>query len=181
MAAVFQGVVFKVEIKNLALSDSKGRDLEKEVVVRVTSLESKQVWVWSKVKFVNRKFLMEDLYQQHQGGEGLSMAALPRDKDPFWDPLEPLLLGSAHLWLQSLAFRIPLEEQLEVLSSEGTEEAILQAQLVPCTSTGLPLGEEDILIDPSELLGRRMDFQLVLEQCCGLRWIQACRDRGVQI
>ncbi|KAG7250836.1 hypothetical protein CRUP_005818 [Coryphaenoides rupestris] len=150
MAAVFQGVVFKVEIKNLALSDSKGRDLEKEVVVRVTSLESKQVWVWSKVKFVNRKFLMEDLYQQHQGGEGLSMAALPRDKDPFWDPLEPLLLGSAHLWLQSLAFRIPLEEQLE----------------------------EDILIDPSELLGRRLDFQLVLEQCCGLRWIQACRDRG---
>ena len=49
-----------------------------------------------------------------QGGEGLSLAALPRDKDPFWDPLEPLLLGSAHLWLQSLAFRIPLEEQLEV-------------------------------------------------------------------
>ena len=40
---MFQGVVFKVEIKNLALSDSKGHDLEKEVVVRVTSLESKQV------------------------------------------------------------------------------------------------------------------------------------------
>ncbi|KAK0141957.1 Kinesin-like protein KIF28P [Merluccius polli] len=176
-----KGVVFKVEIKNLALSDSKGHDLEKEIVVRVTSIESKQVWVWSKVKFVNRKFLMEEIYQQHQAGEGLSMAALPREKDPFWDPLEPLLLGSAHLWLQSLAFRIPLEEQLEVLGSEGTEEAILQTQLVPCTSTGLPLGEEDILIDPSELLGRRLDFQLVLEQCCGLRWIKACRNRGVQI
>ena len=49
-----------------------------------------------------------------QGGGGLSLEAVPRDKDPFWDPLEPLLLGSAHLWLQSLAFRIPLEEQLEV-------------------------------------------------------------------
>lgn len=24
-----------------------------------------QVWVWSKSKFVNRKFLMEDVYQQH--------------------------------------------------------------------------------------------------------------------
>lgn len=46
--------------------------------------------------------------------EGLSTATLPRDKDPFWDPVEPLLLGTAHLWLQSLAFRIPLEEQLEV-------------------------------------------------------------------
>ncbi|XP_070685702.1 kinesin-like protein KIF28P [Pempheris klunzingeri] len=183
-----KGVEFKLEIKNLALSDSKGHDLEKEIVIRVTAMGRKQVWMWSKAKFVNRKFLMEELYQQLQveksadnRAEGLTTAALPRDKDPFWDPVEPLLLGTAHLWLQSLAFRIPLEEQLEVLSSEGTEEAILQAQLVPCTSTGLPLGEDDILIDPSELLGRRLDFQLVLEQCCGLRWIREARNRGVQI
>ncbi|KAF0043349.1 hypothetical protein F2P81_004686 [Scophthalmus maximus] len=113
-------VEFKLEIKNLALSDSKGHDLEKEIVVRVTSTERKQVWMWSKAKFVNRKFLMEEVYQQHQAeqtgvsrAEGLPAAALPRDKDPFWDPVEPLLLGYAHLWLQSLAFRIPLEEQLE--------------------------------------------------------------------
>lgn len=38
-----QGVEFKLEIKNLALSDSKGHDLEKEIVVRVTALERKQV------------------------------------------------------------------------------------------------------------------------------------------
>ncbi|XP_033972238.1 kinesin-like protein KIF28P [Trematomus bernacchii] len=181
-------VEFKLEIKNLALSDSKGHDLKKEIVIRVTAVGRKQVWMWSKTKFVNRKFLMEDAYQLHQAeksrdniAEGLSTAALPRDEDPFWDPVEPLLLGSAHLWLQSLAFRIPLEEQLEVLGSEGTEEAILQAQLVPCTSTGLAQGEDDILIDPSELLGRRLDFQLVLEQCCGIRWIREARDRGVQI
>ncbi|KAK2854215.1 hypothetical protein Q5P01_006876 [Channa striata] len=183
-----KGVEFKVEIKNLALSDSKGHDLEKEIVVRVSSVERKQVWMWSKAKFINRKFLMEEVYQQHQAEqrgdnsvEGVSASALPRDKDPFWDPVEPLLLGTAHLWLQSLAFRIPLEEQLEVLGSEGSEEAVLQAQLVPCNSTGLPLGEDDILIDPSELLGRRMDFQLLLEQCCGLRWIREARNRGVQI
>ncbi|XP_028258078.1 kinesin-like protein KIF28P [Parambassis ranga] len=185
-----KGVDFKLEIKNLALSDSKGHDLQKDIVVRVTSKGSKQVWMWSKAKFINRKFLMEEVYQQHQAeqsednestAEGPMAVALPRDKDPFWDPVEPLLLGTAHLWLQSLAFRIPLEEQLEVLGSEGTEEAILQAQLVPCTSTGLPLGEDDILIDPSEILGRRLDFQLVLEQCCGLRWIREARNRGVQI
>ncbi|KAM4593654.1 kinesin-like protein KIF28P isoform 3-T3 [Odontesthes bonariensis] len=183
-----KGVEFKLEIKNLTLSDSKGHDLQKDIVVRVTSKGSKQVWMWSKAKFVNRKFLMEETYQQHQAEqsednrvEGLSVVTLPRDKDPFWDPVEPLLLGTAHLWLQSLAFRIPLEEQLEVLGSEGTEEAILQAELVPCTSTGLPLGEDDILIDPSEVLGRRMDFQLVLDQCCGVRWIREARNRGVQI
>ncbi|XP_077095110.1 kinesin-like protein KIF28 isoform X4 [Siphateles boraxobius] len=177
-----KGVEFKLEIKNLAMTDSKGHDLEKDIAVRVTSVESKQVWMWSKAKFVNRKFLMEEVYQQQVGGgEGADRAPLPRERDPFWDPLEPLHLGSAHLWLQSLAFRIPLEEQVEVVGPEGTEEAILQTQLVPCNPMGLPLGEDDILIDPSELLGKRMDFQLVLDQCCGLRWVKESRNRGVQI
>ncbi|KAL2098568.1 hypothetical protein ACEWY4_005048 [Coilia grayii] len=179
-----KGVEFKLEIKNLAMSDCRGRDLEKDIAVRVTSLENKQVWMWSKVKFVNRKFLMEEVYQQQVGSGGRQEAErqpLPRDRDPFWDPLEPLHLGSAHLWLQSLAFRIPLEEQVEVLGPEGTEEAILQAQLLPCSPMGLPLGEEDILIDPTELLGKRLDFQLFLEQCCGLRWLKEAKNRGVQI
>lgn len=39
----FQGVEFKLEIKNLAMSDSKGHDLEKEIVIRVTNVQSKQV------------------------------------------------------------------------------------------------------------------------------------------
>ncbi|XP_038147007.1 kinesin-like protein KIF28P [Cyprinodon tularosa] len=183
-----KGVEFKLEIKNLALSDSRGHDLQKDIVVRVTSAGSKQVWMWSKAKFVNRKFLMEEFYQQFKAAqheddvaEDPPAVVVPRDKDPFWDPVEPVLLGTAHLWLQSLAFRIPLEEQLEVLGSEGTEEAILQAQLVPCTSSAHPLGEDDILIDPSEILGRRLDFQLVLEQCCGVRWIREARNRGIQI
>lgn len=34
---------FKLEIKNLALSDSKGHDLQKEIVVRVTAVGKKQV------------------------------------------------------------------------------------------------------------------------------------------
>ncbi|XP_061105840.1 kinesin-like protein KIF28P [Conger conger] len=177
-----KGVQFKLEIKNLAISDSKGHDLEKEVAIRVTAQENKQVWAWSKAKFINRKFLMEELYQEWvDKGEGGSRSPLPRERDPFWDPLEPIHLGSAHLWLQSLAFLIPLEEQVEVLGSEGTEEAILQTQLVPCNPAGLPLGEEDILIDPTELLGKRLDFTLVVEQCCGLRWLRDARDRGVQI
>ncbi|XP_047677467.1 kinesin-like protein KIF28P [Tachysurus fulvidraco] len=168
-----KGVVFKLEIKNLAMSDSKGHDLEKEIVVRVMNVQSKQVWLWSKAKFINRKFLMEEVYQQG--------ATLPQDKDPFWDPVEPLHLGSAHLWLHPLAFRIAVDEQVEVVGPEGTEEAILHAHLVPCCPEGLPLGEDDILIDPTELLGKRLDFRLILDQCCGLRWVKEARTRGIQI
>lgn len=72
---------------------------------------------------------MEEVYQQG--------ATLPQDKDPFWDPVEPLHLGSAHLWLHPLAFRIAVDEQVEVVGPEGTEEAILHAHLVPCCPEGL--------------------------------------------
>ncbi|XP_053488799.1 kinesin-like protein KIF28 [Ictalurus furcatus] len=171
-----KGVEFRLEIKNLAMSDSKGQDLEKELVVRVMNVQSKQVWLWSKAKFINRKFLMEEVYQR-----GVSLPNLPQDKDPFWDPVEPLHLGSAHLWLHSLAFRIAVDEQVEVVGPEGTEEAILHARLVPCSPEGLSLGEDDILIDPTELLGKRLDFQLILDQCCGLRWVKETRTRGIQI
>lgn len=33
---------------------------------KLLSCSLPQVWMWSKAKFVNRKFLMEELYQQHQ-------------------------------------------------------------------------------------------------------------------
>lgn len=40
--SMLQGVEFTLEIQNLALSDSKGLDLEKRIVVRVTAAEQKQ-------------------------------------------------------------------------------------------------------------------------------------------
>lgn len=40
-----------MEIKNLAMSDSKGHDLEKNIAVRVTSVESKQVRIMILWKF----------------------------------------------------------------------------------------------------------------------------------
>lgn len=42
---------FKLEIKNLALSDSKGHDLKKELVVRVTAKGRKQVDPSSSLSF----------------------------------------------------------------------------------------------------------------------------------
>ncbi|MGH0136011.1 UNVERIFIED_CONTAM: hypothetical protein FKN15_001723 [Acipenser sinensis] len=173
-----KGMEFKLEVKNLAMCDSKGHDLEKEITVKVTHKETKQVWVWSKAKFINRKFLMEELYQRHIEEDTV---CVDREKDPFWDPVDCVHLGSAHVWLQSLAFCIKLEERVEFLNSEGSEEAILQIHLVPCTATGEVLGEDDILIDPTELLGRRFDFQIHIIQGFGVKWLKEITDRGVQI
>lgn len=63
------------------------------------------------------------LWSRCQTGDRFPAAVSPKEKDPFWDPVEPLLLGTAHLWLQSLAFRIPLEEQLEVRTAAPTHRS----------------------------------------------------------
>ncbi|XP_044866259.1 kinesin-like protein KIF28P [Mauremys mutica] len=168
----------ELKVKNLASSDSRGYDLQKEVIVKVTNKITNQVWVWSKAKFINRKFLMEEVYQHFLDGEDVYVG---QDRDPFWDPVEVIHLGSAHVWLQSLAYCMKLEEQTEVLNSEGMEEAILLINIAPCSSDGRAFGEDDMVIDPLELLGRRIDFQIHILQCLGVKWLREVTERGIQI
>ncbi|KAJ1154350.1 hypothetical protein NDU88_007102 [Pleurodeles waltl] len=126
-------LMFELEVKNLALSDSRGNDLQKIIVIKVSNTSTQQVWVWSKAKFINRKYLMEELYQRFITGEEVET---DKESDPFWDPIEVIHLGSAHIWLQSLAYCMTLEEQTELLNSEGKEEAILLISIIPCSSSG---------------------------------------------
>ncbi|XP_070357528.1 kinesin-like protein KIF28P [Equus asinus] len=173
-----KGHKMELKVKNLALSDSRGYDLQKEVMVKVTNQRTHEVWIWSKAKFINRKFLMEELYQRFLDGEDSHVA---QEDDPFWDPLEVIHLGSAHIWLQSLAYCMKFEEQVEFLNCDGLEEAVLHIHISPCSPTGQACGEEDVVIDPLELLGKRMDFQIRIVRCLGAKWLKEDAERGVQI
>ncbi|XP_031824556.1 kinesin-like protein KIF28P [Sarcophilus harrisii] len=127
------GLKMELKVKNLASSDSKGYDLQKEVTVKVTNRETQEVRIWSKAKFINRKYLMEEFYQHFLDGGDIHVA---QEDDPFWDPIEAIHLGSAHVWFQSLAYSTKLEEQAELLNSEGLEEAIVLINIIPCSSIG---------------------------------------------
>jgi hypothetical protein len=76
---------------------------------------------------------MEELYQRSLDGEGSHVA---QDDDPFWDSAEVVHVGSAHIWLQALAYCMKLEEQVEFLSCDGLEEAVLHICITPCSPTG---------------------------------------------
>eukprot|EP00069_Balaena_mysticetus_P006260 bmy_18502T0 len=173
-----KGLNMELKVKNLASSDSRGYDLQKEVMVKVTNQRTRQVWIWSKAKFINRKFLMEELYQRFLDGEDSHVA---QEDDPFWDPAEVIHLGSAHIWLQSLAYCMKFEEQVEFLNCDGLEEAVLHIHIGPCSPTGQARGEEDVVTDPLELLGKRMDFQIRIVRCLGTKWLKEDAERGVQM
>lgn len=38
-----------------------------------------------------------------------------------------------------------------------------------------------MVIDPSELLGKRMDFQIGLVRCLGIKWLKEGAERGIQM
>lgn len=38
-----------------------------------------------------------------------------------------------------------------------------------------------MVIDPLELLGKRIDFQIHILQCLGVKWIKEVAQRGIQI
>ncbi|KAI8505417.1 organelle transport along microtubule, partial [Branchiostoma belcheri] len=128
-----KAMTFQPIIKNLASHDSLGNNKEMEVEVLVTNTLTNQVWMWSKAKFINRKFLIEELYQQYMEEGKLDVE---QANDPFWDPVEDVFLGSAHVWLQSLAYRIQVDEQIEVHNYQGKEEAMVQVVISPADAHG---------------------------------------------
>ncbi|KAM5237704.1 LOW QUALITY PROTEIN: kinesin-like protein KIF28P [Ctenodactylus gundi] len=173
-----KGLKMELKVKNLASSDSRGYDLHTEVMVKVTNQRTHEVWIWSKAKFINRKFLMEELYQRFLDGED---SYVTQEDDPFWDPVEVVHLGSAHIWLQTLAYCMQLEDQVEFLNCDGLEEAVLHIRIGPCSPAGQSHDKEDVVIDPLELLGKRMDFQIHIVGCLGVKWLKEDAKRGIQM
>eukprot|EP00038_Savillea_parva_P020125 m.30478 g.30478 ORF g.30478 m.30478 type:complete len:1046 (+) comp4713_c0_seq1:156-3293(+) len=151
-------------------------DKSKQVMIKVTNTKSKHVWMWSKPKFINRKFLMQELYERWVDGEHIDP---DKHRDPFWDPAEDVFLGSAYLYLQSLAYHIDVDENLDITNYQGQIEGKLHAGLCPCDSTGKALTEDMFISDPTELLGNRMDLLVKINGASDLAWMKEDPTRGV--
>ncbi len=85
-------------------------------MVKVTNRGRRLVWLWSKAKFINRKYLMQELYQKWSNGDNIDES---EETDPFWDPPEDYFLGSAFVYLQSLAYQIEADETLSITNYQG--------------------------------------------------------------
>ena len=64
---------------------------------------------------------MQEMYQNF--AEGDPKWDLPKQKDPFWeDPSTEVMIGTVHVYLQSLAYMIELEEQLRISDYRGSDQ-----------------------------------------------------------
>ena len=49
-----------------------------QVMIRVINLETKHEWIWSRQKFLNRKFVMQEMYDNFQEGEEWDLPPVSR-------------------------------------------------------------------------------------------------------
>lgn len=49
------------------------------------------------------------------------------------------------------------------------------------SSVSRACGEEHVVTDPWELLGKRMDFQIHIVRCLGAQWLKEDAERGIQM
>ena len=79
-------------------------------MIRMTNLKNLNEWLWDQGKFMNRKYMMQDLYQKFLDGEEYILR-LKKDQDPFWEPPEDLFIGLSNFFLQSLCYCMDFEDK----------------------------------------------------------------------
>ncbi|CAL8085086.1 unnamed protein product [Calicophoron daubneyi] len=142
-----------------------GEKKETRIVIRMRDTTTNNIWLWDKDQFMEHRFTMQEMYQNFLGN---SKTTIPKEEDPFLQPLSPRLVGVAPAFLQALGYRLDVDDKLRLTSIEGEEAGSLDFQIIPCTKTGKVLvdtddsGEPDFVEDPHELLGRPFSFKVII-------------------
>jgi hypothetical protein len=145
-------------------------DSKTDIMIKVDNNEDNYYYQWQSDKFVNRlEMIRENLNEFFN--DGVLPKFESKEKDPFWDPPEPLLIGTSYLSLKSLGYTLENKLDCKILSSEGAEGSRGQ-MMVSYWPVGENGGEpsDDVLVeeDPKELLGKSIWFRVEIDGAKGL-------------
>ena len=101
---------------------------------------------------------LQDMYQKFLDGEDISKVS--KEKDPFWEPTEDVLIGSANVFLQSLSYALDFEDKITITDYKGQEEGHVLVHVTPCQKDGKMLEEDAFVDDPTELQGKPYHFKV---------------------
>jgi kinesin family member 1 len=102
------------------------------------------------------------MYQAWLDGDR-DISLIPKEEDPFWEPVEDTLIGTANIFLQSLGYALDFEDCLTITDFKGHEEGTLNVHVAPCSAAGRPLGEEHYIDDPRDLLDGPYHFKVWIQ------------------
>jgi hypothetical protein len=147
--------------------------MDTEVYVRVHVKDSDAPPnLWHYDKFMNRLYIMREMYQQVQSNGSAVESGYEGDKDPFFDPPEAQVIGKATIYLNALVYNLPIEEATPIIDYKGKEEGELLVKVVPHLSEKMPEEEdheeEDIPEEISELIGKKLYIRVCVQSARGL-------------
>nr|XP_040578221.1 kinesin-like protein KIF28P isoform X1 [Lepeophtheirus salmonis]XP_040578231.1 kinesin-like protein KIF28P isoform X1 [Lepeophtheirus salmonis]XP_040578235.1 kinesin-like protein KIF28P isoform X1 [Lepeophtheirus salmonis] len=140
-----------------------------EVCVKMKNLENGTEFIWPKEKFLNRLYLMKEMYNNYEEEE--DDWDLPEEKDPFQEDLnQEVHIGTTHVFLQPVAYMVEMKEQLEITDLKGNKIGIMNIEVAPCDSNGKEYSEDDdkFVDSPEELIGKEINFLFKIINCRGL-------------
>ncbi len=77
------------------------------------NLENGSEFIWPKEKFLNRLYLMKEMYNNYEEEE--DDWDLPEEKDPFAEDLnQEVVVGKVMVFLQPIAYMVEMKEQMEI-------------------------------------------------------------------
>ncbi|CAF0889778.1 unnamed protein product [Adineta ricciae] len=132
-----------------------------KVMIRMRNLINQNFWYWDDMKFFNRSYIIKEHYQKFlDGGEDILYIA--KEDDPFWEPAEDVLIGSANAFVQSLAYLLDFDDEIAIVDHKGLEHGRLTLNISPCLSNGQILTEEHFIDQPEELLNKPYYFKVTI-------------------
>ena len=101
-----------------------------EVCVKMKNLENGTEFIWPKEKFLNRLYLMKEMYNNYEEEE--EDWDVPEDNDPFKEDVNTEVnIGSVQVFLQPIAYMVEMKEQLEITDLKGNKIGLMNVRSHP--------------------------------------------------
>lgn len=164
-------ITFNVKMIRVMPEFANLQDSKTDILVKVDNGEDNYYYQWDTDKFQNRLEMMREHLNQYFEDQTIPDYS-DKDKDPFWDPPEPLLVGTSYLSLKNLGYMLNNDLDAKILSSEG-EKGIrgqLKLEYWPTGPDGKGEPPDDVIVEeePSELLGKEIFFKVEIHSAEGL-------------
>lgn len=132
-----------------------------QVLVKMRNAYNGNEWLWPREKFLDRRYLFQTLYQEWSDADDPDRVMGPPTKqDPFYEPVEDILIGTANAFLQSLSYAMDFQDTLSIVDYKGEEQGRVRIEVVPCTANGDALDDDMIVDEPAELLDKPYSFTI---------------------
>lgn len=136
--------------------------------VKVLNEEKGYSYVWGLDVFSNRYYMIKDIIDSYYSTKEFPI--MDDEKDPFWDPQEPQVVGKLYISLIHAACGLPYLQTIDVYNDDDIV-GTLEVETLQCDENGKPLSFEDlyerdmIVDDPIELLSKRLDILVRIKKC----------------